>query len=135
MNSFVKVIVNDKTEHVRNLVVNQKNKKKHFRKRLKKNCYNSPNSKMNYKNGYNSTTFKYNTHQTNAKAYRSNGYNYEYKVCGYDYIKNNLLETPKTMKQPMKGNNEREVRKNVGFVTAELQKCVEDLCISSRVIL
>lgn len=129
MNSFVTVIVNDKTEHIRNLVVNQKNKKKRFRKNFKRNCDNSPNSKMNYnygkcqfnynKNGYNSTTFKYNTHQTNAKAYRSNGYNYKYKVCGYDYIKNNLLETPKT----------------VGFVTAELQKCVEDLCINSQVIL
>lgn len=93
--------MDNKTVHLRELVVNQKNKKARFRKRISHsiNQFNSHNSRHS---SYKPTT------KPNVKSYNARGYNYV-KTLSHNSSK------PK------------------GFVTKELQKYIENLCIKNMV--
>lgn len=105
MNSFVKLIVDEKTSHLRQLVVNQKANKK--KKRYPRKCYPSvrenvvSNKSYNYGNSYN-----YENHTNEYCASR-----------GYDFVNNSPVHSSKKK----------------GYVTNQLQKSIENLCKKEQV--
>lgn len=107
MMSTIRLIVDKKTLHLRNLVVNQKSKRS--KNRNFKKSYNTHYGHTYYHDNFNNRD--YNVHMSNNK-YKNN-----YNVRGYDYIKHN----PKSL------------QKSKGIVTDELKICIENLCKNSEV--
>lgn len=106
MNSVVKLILDKKTVHLRQLVMNQKSKKEHKKIHSKKH-YSNSNSDNQYKNTYNSFYEKTSQYQNNFKKNNN--------LIAYDYTKS--LNLPKSK----------------GFVTKEFRRYIENLCSASQV--
>lgn len=103
MYSSVKLVVGEKSLHLRELVVQQKTK--NYRRNSRNNNYISKKSTNMYNPRYSAH------HSTNTFK------NYDYNARGYDYVK----------------RNSSIFQHSKGVVTKALQKCIEDLCSSSEV--
>lgn len=114
MNSVVKLVVDEKTSHIRELISRQKPKKKTSKKRSSSHSsYNSP-----FKQNCNSTIkFHGNNRYTNDSKYNHNTSTNHYNIRGYDYVK----------------QDSSSLHKPKGFVTSSLQHDIEDLCRKSKV--
>lgn len=114
MYSSIKLIVDEKTSHLRELIVNQKvNKKKRSKSYPRKNFSSASSkynlSKWNVKSKYANTN--------NYSSYNNNTCAFDPNARGYDYIRIKSADDPKPK----------------GIVTNKLQKNIEHLCSSSQV--
>lgn len=109
MDSPLKLILDEKSIHIRDLVVNQKIKK--TRKNAFKKSSNHADSK--HFNKYSSNTYPSYTNSYNTSC----NYNNNYNARGYNYVK----------------TKSRNPFKPKGKVTEDLQSHVEHLCNSSKV--
>lgn len=113
----VKRVVNDKTAHLRELIVNQKNKKPRFKRHFSsKSNLNSVYINNNYYNNKNNNnninSYNYNYNKPSTNSIHKNKYeNSDYSARGYNNIKHKMFSSPK----------------NKGFVTDELQKQIEEI--------
>lgn len=142
MSSFITLIVDEKTSHLRELVVNQKSKRcRPRRNNFSGRCGNnhllkSANPKSrdynhnNRRTEYSTSRYAYNTprhdisareyeystsrYDKNIHAYEYSTPKYDYNARGYDHIKIKLLSS-----------------KPIGIVTPNLKKFIEDLCNTS----
>lgn len=105
MNSPIKLIVNGKTLHIRELVVNQKSK------RTRSKRFVCPKNSIKHARSLN------NKYELKNVINDKNVLKYNYNVRGYDYIKHKTSNLPKSK----------------GFVSYELQMHIENLCNSSEV--
>lgn len=128
MHSSIKLIVDEKTSHLRELIVNQKVSKRKRSKLNPRKHFSSASYKHNslkwsaitkYANTNSNSSYNYNTHGHDLKTseYGNNACAYDHNARGYDYIR-------------QKSANDQKPK---GIVTNELQKHIENLCTSSRV--
>lgn len=136
MSSPIKLITDEKTSHLRELIVNQKSKKS--RKYNKRNNLNSnytckTNTSDNYSTNNhkllncNSTAYnydnsasasRYNFHKTSVSNYNGSDFGTyvdNFNARGYDYVYKRTSNSQK------------------GYVTNKLKKCIENLCNNSKV--
>lgn len=115
MNSPIKLIVDEKTSHIRNLVINQRSKQSHS----KKKCLNRNRNSFKYSySAYDNYASVDNRNFRDYNAYESNNYRkYDFKARGYDYVKHKSFN----------------LENSKGIVTDELRKYIENLCINSEV--
>lgn len=109
MSSIVKLIIDKKTEHLRELVMNQKSKKE-----SKKNLHSKKYSNRNYNNQYKKT---YNNVYEKTCQFQNNFNKNNNNLRSYNYINTKPLNLPKSK----------------GFVTKELHCYIENLCSDSQV--
>jgi len=124
MNSFITLIVDEKTSHLRELVVNQKTKKQRPKRNistLRSSNNHLPNSANynffvnnldNQRNEYTVST----SHEYNTPRYENSTPRYATNTRGYDRVK-------------LKSVNS----KPNGIVTTKLRSDVENLCNASKV--
>jgi len=137
MNSIIKLVVDDKSSHLRDLVVNQKNQKTRKKEFPNKsyhfnNMYNTNIKKCSTPNFYipnhiSNAFYEYNNNASacrhvnntpvsdyNASKYNNSTYDAShYKPRGYNFVKKKPYNSQK------------------GVVTKELQKYIKQLCNSS----
>ncbi|XP_008185199.1 uncharacterized protein LOC100158689 [Acyrthosiphon pisum] len=122
MSSFITLIVDEKTSHLRELVVNQKSKRPRPRKNNSTGRSGSNNHLLksaNFKSRvYNHNNYKteYSTsrYDSSARGYEHRTSKYDYNARGYDHIKIKPLSS-----------------KPIGTVTPELKSFIENLCNTS----
>lgn len=107
MNSVVKLVLDTKTTHLRQLVLNQKSKREPKKVHSKKRY---SNSNFQNKNTYNNFYQKTPQYQNNFKKNNNN-------LMAYNYANTKSFNLPKSK----------------GFVTKELQCYIENLCSDSQV--
>lgn len=120
MSSSIKLITNEKTSHLRELVINQKNKKS-----SKNNLSNKRNKHIYYnankcsKTNKNFITNAYECGNTvpdsNARVHNNSTCTIDYNCRGYDYVKRKSKSSQKSV------------------VTEKLKKYIENLCNDSEV--
>lgn len=121
MSSFITLIVDKKTSHLRELVVNQKSK----RPRLRRNNFvgRSGNNHLLKSSNFKSRDYNHNNyktgHSTSRYEYTSTRFEhstpkYDYNARGYDHIKIKPLSS-----------------KPIGTVTPNLKSFIENLCNTS----
>lgn len=108
MYSVIKLILHEKTSHLRELVVKQKNKRGHNKKKFRseKSSYNC----MLKSSNVNSHDYNLNNHKTHSTP------KLDYRARGYDHVKTNSSKS-----------------KCPGIVTAKLKRDIENLCNNSEV--
>jgi len=122
MNSLITLIVDEKTSHLRELVVNQKSKKQ----RPRRNNYSGRSGNNHMSSNFKSRDYNHNHHRTenNTSRYEySNGYynsgfeysvpKYDHSARGYDHVKIKSHSKPS------------------GTVTPNLRSFIENLCNNS----
>lgn len=121
MSSFITLIVDEKTSHLRELVVNQKSKR--YRPRRNNFSGRSGNNHLlksanlksrDYNHSYRKTEYSTSRYEYNTPRYEYSTPKYDYNARGYDHIKIKPLSS-----------------KPIGIVTPNLKKFIEDLCNTS----
>ncbi|XP_025202194.1 LOW QUALITY PROTEIN: uncharacterized protein LOC112599489 [Melanaphis sacchari] len=130
-NSFITLIVDKKTSHLRELVVNQKTKKQRPKRNIfttrtnnnhllkSANFKSRVNNHNNYRNEYTSSRYEYNTprYESSSSRYESSTPRNDNSARGYDHVR-------------IKSFNS----KSNGIVTPNLKNCIENLFSTTEVI-
>lgn len=120
MSSFITLVVDEKTSHLRELVVNQKTKKS--RPRRNNSFGRSGNNHLLKSANIKSRDYNHNNHRTeystprydnNARRYEYSTPRYDYSARGYDHIKIKSINT------------------KLGTVTPSLKSFIVNLCNTS----
>ncbi|XP_022169440.1 uncharacterized protein LOC111033146 isoform X1 [Myzus persicae] len=126
MNSLITLIVDEKTSHLRELVVNQKSKKQ--RPRRNYSSGRSGNNHLLKSSNFKSHDYNHNNHRPDysTSRYKNCSPSYDYSARGYEYSNRN-------------GNSARgydhvktkSYTKPIGIVTPNLRSFIENLCNTS----
>jgi len=148
MNSLITLIADEKTSHLRELVINQKSKRQRPRRNyssgksfdnhlLKSSNFKSRDyNHISHRTDYNTSRYKssilrnkYTTprYDNSAHGYVYNAPRYNYSACGYEYSTSRYDYSARGYDHV----KTKSYSKPTGTVTPNLRSCIEDLCNTS----
>lgn len=126
MSSFITLIVDKKTSHIRELVIKQKSKNQ----RPRRNISSERNGHSNHNHSLKSDNFKSRSYNYNKRRTEHSAPKYKYSTLRHDYATTGYENSAR-------GHDHVKIKcidsKPIGTVTQNLRNCVENLCNTSEV--